>query len=92
MWQAVADVPVYLTTTASIKGQLLAAGGLNEARMPTSLVHKYNPEDNSWEIISHMRTARYWPLVAVLSGCELTVVEGKTSSGTWTDAVEMGSY
>jgi len=42
--------------------------------MPTNLVHKYNPENNSWEIISHMRTARYWPLVAVLSGCELTVV------------------
>ena len=91
VWQAVADVPVYLSTTASIKGQLLAIGGLGEDRMPTNLVHKYDPENNSWEIISHMRMARYWPLVAVLPSSELTVVGGKTKTGTWTDAVEIGS-
>ena len=67
--------------------QLLAVGGRNVSRS-TGCIHQYNPATNSWEVISHMRTARFRTLVAVLPGNKLMVVGGYIrKSGTW-----IGSY
>ena len=94
VWQVVADVPVYRSTCTTINGQLLAVGGCNSSSDATDAVHRYNPTSNSWEVISHMPTARCWCLVAVLPSSELMVVGGRTGSTfsmTDLDAVEIAS-
>jgi len=80
-------------------GQLLAVGGVDpteqdsHARKPTDSIHRYNPATNSWEVISHMPTARCDCLVAVLPSNELMVVGGNIHGayGACTDIVEIGT-
>ena len=89
VWQEVADVPVYLSTCTTINGQLLAVGGNVSNRSNTDAIYRYDLTSNSWEIISHMPTARCWCLVAVLPRSELMVVGGCTEVFNDTDAVEI---
>ena len=56
----------------------------------------YNPVTNSWEVISHMPTARYNTLVAVLPDNKLMVVGGYirksgVTTDTMTDVVEIAT-
>ena len=78
VWHRVADLPVRSSSCATLCGQLLAVGGCNDSSMHTSAIHQYNPATNSWEVISHMPTARSATLVAVLPGNKLMVVGGNT--------------
>ena len=90
VWQEVADVPVYRSTCTTINGQLLAVGGCDSNNSGTDAVFRYNPTSNSWEVISHMTTARHLCLVAVLPSSELMVVGGRTGDGgSTTDSVEI---
>ena len=95
LWHQVADLPLCASSCASLCGQLLAVGGSNDSfKNYTTAIHQYNPATNSWEVISHMPTARYDTLVAVLPGNKLMVVGGyKCKSGTWigTDIVEIAT-
>ena len=91
VWQKVADVPVYRSTCTTINGQLLAVGGSDSNYSGIDAVYRYTPTSNSWEVISHMPTARYWCLVAVLPSSELMVVGGCPSTISKTDAVEIAS-
>lgn len=91
VWWKVADQPAYLSSCDTLCGQLLAVGGLEEDNNPTSIVHKYNSVSNSWEVIGHMETARYWPLVAVLPSNKVMVGGGNVCLTEQTDAVEIGS-
>ena len=88
VWQKVADMPVYWSTCTTINGQLLAVGGCDI--IDTDAVYRYNPTSYSWEVISHMPTARCLCLVAVLPSSELMVVGGRTGYCN-TDAVEIAS-
>ena len=92
VWQNVADVPLYLSTCTTINGQLLAVGGCDSGYSDhTDAVYRYNPTSNSWEVISHMPTARRLCLLAVLPSSELMVVGGRTGRYIDTDAVEIAS-
>jgi len=91
VWQKVADMPVYHSTCTTINGQLLAIGGSDSSSDATGAVYRYNPTSNSWEVISHMPTDRYWCLVAVLPSSELIVVGGCPSIISMTGAVEIAS-
>ena len=91
VWRKVADQPAYFSSCDTLCGQLLAVGGLEEDDNPTSIVHKYNSMSNSWEVIGHMETARYWPLVAVLPSNKVMVGGGNVGLTEQTDAVEIGS-
>jgi len=92
VWQKVADIPVYRSICTTINGQLLAVGGSDSRSCATDSVYRYNPTSNSWEVISHMPTARYWCLVAVLPSSELMVVGGRNASSTTKlDAVDIAS-
>jgi len=73
-------------------GHLLAVGGVNPKKV-TDRIHRYNPATDSWEVISHMPTARCDCLVAVLPNNELMVVGGRIHGvyGDNTDIVEMGT-
>ena len=92
VWQKVADVPVYWSTCTTINRQLLAVGGCDSSYSDTTdAVYRYDPTSNSWEVISHMPTARHSCLVAVLPSSELMVVGGLTGVFDCIDAVEIAS-
>ena len=90
-WKIVAAPPVTLTTCVSIHGRLLAIGGRDSDKKPTSAIHMYNPTTDSWEAISHMRTPRCDCIAAVLPNNQLIVVGGYTSAFTITDSVEFAT-
>ena len=93
VWHRVADLPAHSSSCATLCGQLLAVGGDDDNSFTTA-IHQYNPVTNSWEVISHMPTARSDTLVAVLPGNKLMVVGGYTrKSGTLigTDIVEIAT-
>ena len=95
VWHRVADLPVHSSSCATLCGQLLAVGGHDDScKNYTTAIHQYNPGTNSWEFISHMPTARWGTLVAVLPGNKMMVVGGYTrKSGGMerTDIVEIAT-
>ena len=90
VWHQLADIPVTLSTCASLHGRLLAVGGDDMAGRITTAVHTYNPPTNSWEVISHMATPRTQCLVALLPHNELMVVGGRTLDGV-TNCIEIAN-
>ncbi len=91
VWKEVAAPPVTHSTCVYIHGRLLAIGGKDSDRKPTSAVHMYNPTTDSWEVISHMGTPRRLCIAAVLPNNQLMVVGGYTSSLLETDSIEFAS-
>ena len=97
VWHQVADLPVRSSRCATLCGQLLAVGRHDDScKNYTTAIHQYNPATNSWEVISHMPTARTGTLVAVLPGNKLMVVGGYALTsgarlGTMIDAVEIAT-
>ena len=93
VWRQVADLPVTQSTCESFHSQLLAIGGRMDSGRPTTAVYMYDSTTNSWEIITHMTTARRYCSTAVLPNNQLMVVGGFiTDSGeTSTDTVEIAS-
>ena len=87
VWHKLANTPYCRCTCASLRGQLLAVGGMDSDDKETTAIHMYNTTTNSWEVISDMATIRSQCLVAVLPHNELMVVGGRTSGDT-TDSVE----
>ena len=88
VWNRIADIPVSDSTCVSLGGKLLAVGGEDSEDKPTSAIHMYNSSTNSWEVISHMPTPRYWCYVTALPDDHLMVVGGMTDKGV-TDTVEI---
>ena len=72
-------------------GQLLAVGGKDSDNKPTTAVYMYNQATNSWNVISHMATARKNCLAAVLPNNKLMLVGGQSNKRTDLDLVEFGS-
>ena len=90
-WHRVADLPDRSSSCATLCGQLLAVGGSdNSFRNDSTAIHQYNPATYSWEVISHMPTARSYPLAAVLPGNKLMVVGGYTAFAE-SDIVEIAT-
>jgi N-acetylneuraminic acid mutarotase len=81
VWKEVAAPLVRETTCVFIHGRLLAIGGRDSDKLPTSAVHMYNPTTDSWAVISHMGTPRYYCIAAVLPNNQLMVV-GEDFFGT----------
>ena len=95
VWSEVADLPVIDSTCVTFCGQLLAIGGKDSDSKPTTAVYMYNPSTNSWNVISHITTARTRrrPFAAVLPDNQLMVVGGEARiNNRWTylDLVEFG--
>ena len=68
--------PVVGVAMVSLCEQLLAVGGIEADEEASAAIHAYDPETNTWELISRMPTARGCPLVAVLPSNRLMVVGG----------------
>ena len=91
VWSKLADLPVTSSTCVTFCGQLLAIGGRDSDKKPTTAVYMYNPSTNSWNVISHMTTARITPFAAVLPENQLMVVGGVIDVKAYSDSVEFGS-
>ena len=91
VWSKLADLPVTESTCVTSYGQLLVVGGEDSEYNTTTAVYMYNPFTNSWNVISHMITARRCCFATVLPSNQLMVVGGEIDSdGTLTDSVEFG--
>ena len=90
VWNTVAVPPVTDTTCVSTHGRLLVIGGRDSNNKPTTAIYMYDRPTDSWEVISHMTTPRYWCHAAVLPNNQLMVVGGETENGV-TDSVEIAS-
>ena len=94
VWRKIPDLPVSESTCVTFCGQLLAIGGRDSDNKPTTAVFMYNQSTNSWNVISHMATARMFCFAAVLPNNQLMVVGGETKvNARWTklDSIEFGS-
>ena len=91
VWKRIADLPVNCSTAVTLHGRLLAIGGKDSNRKPTTAVHMYNPTTNSWVVIGHMTTPRTKCLAAVLPDNQLMVVGGWTADNTKCNLVEFGT-
>ena len=85
IWRQVADAAHYLSSCATLCGQLVAVGGCDEAGEDTSAISVYNETTDSWEAMGNMPTARRLALVAILNGKMMVV----GSLVTATDVVEI---
>ena len=87
IWRQVADAPHYLSSCATLCGQLVAVGGYKAGY--TSAISVYNETTDSWEAMGNMPTARCLALVAILNG-KMMVVGGLVRGlSTTTDVVEI---
>ena len=95
VWNKVAAPPVTQTACVSILSRLLAIGGEDSNNKPTTAVYMYNPDSDSWEVISQMATPRFLCFAAVLPNNQLIVVGGYISTGIFfnskTDSVELAT-
>ena len=76
VWQKTEYLPVHSVYCVSVKGQLLAIGGVHFDFDNMTPIHKYNSVNNSWDIVTHMTIGRCNCLAAVLSDDQLIVVGG----------------
>ena len=83
IWRSVADAPHYLSSCATLCGQLVAVGGCDKAGKDTSAITGYNETTDSWEAMGDMPTARYEALVAILNR-KMMVVGGRVVRGRGT--------
>ena len=92
VWQSVADVPVYASTsTVLFDTVLIAIGGFDDREIPTDKVYCYNPLDNSWSVVGHLSKARYQAVAAPLPGNCVLVVGGYDAEYKSTGLTEIGS-
>ena len=94
VWSKIPDFPVWESNCVTFCGQLLAVGGVDFDDKPTTAVYMYNQDTNSWNVISHMKTARRACFAAILPNNQLMVVGGLTKiNDSWTSplSVEFGS-
>ena len=90
VWRRVADLPVSDSTCVSVRGRVIAIGGKNSDKTPTSAIRAYNSSTKSWEIVSQMLhpIGRYQCFAAVLPNDQLMVVGGWTANERASTSIE----
>ena len=92
VWQKTESLPVNSIWCTSVKGQLLAIGGVDFDIDKMTPIRKYNSVVNTWDIVSHMAIGRCHCLAAVLSDDQLIIVGGFIDGiVNKTDEVEIAS-
>ena len=92
VWKEISSLPVTHSTLASFDGHLLAIGGEDDPRNPTTDVYRYDSHTDSWHVISQMKNKRSQCLAVTLPEDQLIVVGGLTYKdifGGETDSVEI---
>lgn len=90
VWRRAANFPVFYSICASIDGDLVEVGGVDDFNNTVPAIHKYNPTTDKWSVISNMPTARHDCFVVVLPTNVMMVVGGcKEFTRNLTDKVEV---
>ena len=91
VWRHIKELPVTRSTLTTLRGHLIAIGGVDYSNKSTADIRCYDPQTNSWHVITKMKTKRYCPLVAVLPEDRLIIVGGWDTPIYPTASVEIGS-
>ena len=83
VWSRAADLSVTQSTCVSLRGQLLAIGGMgiDQTNYRSADIHMYDPVAKQWEIVGRMSTPRRRCYAAVLLDEHLMVVGGLADNG-----------
>ena len=79
VWKKVSSLPVTYSTLVSFSRHLLAVGGGDDSRNPTSKVYSYNSTTDSWTLATRMKKKRYRCLAVTLPDSQLVVVGGSST-------------
>ena len=92
-WQVLPECPLSYFTTAELGGCLLAIGGRDDSKSPSSAVHMYSPRTNSWVRISSgdLPVPRYLAAATQLEAGEVIFVGGNIKLGSPTKTVYIGT-
>ena len=92
VWTRLASIPVEEDSTlATLRGRVLAIGGMDDDDGVTGAIHCYDVATNSWSVIGEIPTPRYQVLAAVLPSNELVVVGGCDEPEDCCSTLEIGS-
>ena len=91
VWTRLASISDAGSTLATLRGRVLAVGGIDGPSNRSRSIHCYDVATDSWSVIGEMPTPRTRVLTAVLPSNELVVVGGIMVSGNWCTATEIGS-
>ena len=82
LWAHIAELPVTMASLITFRGQLLALGGVKSTKWSpeTTEIQRYNRENNSWEVVCHMKNKRSHFYAIALSDNELLVAGGRLSA------------
>ena len=83
IWKHIAELPVTMASLITFQGQLLALGGVKSTKFSpeTTEIQRYNRENNSWEVIGHMKTMRSRFFAVPLSDYQFLVAGGRNLPG-----------
>ena len=76
VWTTLASIPIMWSSLATLRGHVLAIGGVADGGNPTGAIHCYDVATNSWSVVCEMPTPRSLVLTAVLPSNELVVMGG----------------
>ena len=88
IWQRVRELPVTQCTLATLSGHIIAIGGKDTARKPTTDILMYDYSTDSWQVIGKMEIARRLCFVIVFPDDKIHILGGDPP----TDVVEIGTF
>ena len=90
VWRKITDLPLSESTCVSLRGRVLAIGGMDTTNRSMKSIYMYEQAASSWKAIGEMLSNRHSCFVAVLPDNQLMVVGGVVANNQ-TDSVEFGS-
>ena len=93
VWKTLPDTPMYMSTAASLSGNLLAVGGYNDNTPASPAVYIFFPLTNSWVRVTTggLPEPRYACTAVQLSSNQPLVLGGKDDQDKYTKTVFLGS-
>ncbi len=77
LWQTIQEVPFRYSAPLSIGRSLLAIGGRDDRRNPSSSIHLYQPDTRRWLKVGDLLTARCYCTCSVLPSGKVIVAGGQ---------------
>ena len=88
LWQTLQEVPLKHSAPLNIGRSLLAVGGKDDTRNPSSSIHLYQPDTRRWVKVGDWPTARYNCTCSVLSSGEVIVAGGEKKCLSYIQTVD----
>lgn len=91
LWCRLQDTPLGYSAATTLRGSLLAVGGLCDDGTSSTTIHLYQSESEKWTKIGDLPTACYYCSCISLPSGELLVVGGEKSSARYTSRVNVAA-